>query len=185
MPDSKVLNEEEVARKLASFTPNPQLLLVARNPLPDKLRYKFDPVKEYLQEYCRPPDNRCPDGAFPKDCTHFVAHALNRGGVFVQLPSVDCQSGLCIKVDELAASFHASKAKYRNVMQLTSHAQTQEGDFCFIPDWFGLSKDHVMVLADKAKPTGAKVWGHTQNRCGEEVGFDGADCVYYRIVAAP
>lgn len=183
MSDSRVLNDSEAGRALANFAPKSDLVLVARNPLPDKLRYKFAPVRAYLDEYCGSPDNDCEDGAFPSDCTHFVCHGLNKAGVFVKLPSADCKSGLCIRVAELAASFHASKFKYKNVTQLSSHSETQTGDYCFIPSWFGLTKTHVMVLAEKAAPTGARVWAHTENRCALRVEFEGQDCVYYRITA--
>ena len=181
MIESKVLSPLEVSKLLASFTGNSDLLLIARSPLAEQLRYDLGPVKAYLRQYCASPDNDCPDGAFDDDCTHFVCHALNASGVFVKLPSASCKTALCIRVKELAASFHASADKYKNVRQLHSHAETATGDFCFIPAWFGLSVNHVMVLADKATPQGASVWSHTNNRCADKVDFKGEDCVYYRI----
>lgn len=38
-----------------------------------------------------------------------------------------------------------------------------------------------MLLASQATPTGATVYAHTNNRCGNFVSFEGAACVYYRI----
>lgn len=181
--ESKVLSPKEMSKILRS-SPQPvaaDLVLVARNPLPGKLRYTWAPVKTYLQAHCKPPTNQCPDDVFALDCTHFVCHALNKAGVFVKLPSADCASGLCVRVNDLAASFSESTSRYSNVKQLGSHSQTREGDFCFIPGWFGLSKEHAMVLADQASPAGAKVYAHTNPHCGENVSFEGEDCAYYRI----
>ncbi|ACA15975.1 hypothetical protein M446_1469 [Methylobacterium sp. 4-46] len=160
------------------------LVLVARNPLPERLRYSWPPVKAYLASNCSPPTNDCPDNVFSLDCTHFVAHALNKSGVFVKVPSADCASGLCIRVNDLAAAFHNSVEEYLNVTQIRSHQETREGDFCFIPSWFGLSKEHAMVLHSPATPRGARVYAHTNSRCGDYVSFEGQSCVYYRISAA-
>lgn len=183
---SRVLTPEEM-NKFLSSTPKPaaaDLVLVTRNPLPGKLRYASAPVKTYLQAHCNPPTNDCEDNVFDSDCTHFVCHALNKTGVFVKLPSADCTSGLCIRVNDLAASFSESTSRYSNVKQLSSHEETKEGDYCFIPTWFGLRKEHAMVLADKASAGGAKVYAHTNARCGEYVSFEGEDCAYYRIEEA-
>jgi hypothetical protein len=109
---------------------------------------------------------------------------MNKSGVFVKLPSADCASGLCTLVNDLAASFSASCSRYSNIKQLENHAGTREGDYCFIPSWFGLAKEHVMVLASTATPTGASVYAHTNSRCGEFVNFEGEDCIYYRIEEA-
>jgi hypothetical protein len=104
--------------------------------------------------------------------------------MFVKLPSADCASGLCIRVNDLAASFATSTGRYSNVKQLTSHGETRAGDFCFIPKWFGLRKEHAMVLAASATPNGAPVYAHTKPHCGEYVDFEGEDCIYYRIEEA-
>lgn len=183
---SKVLTPGEMDAILRS-SPAPlsaDLVLVARNPLPNQLRYVWSPVKAYLQEHCSPPTNDCDDNVFDSDCTHFICHALNKTGVFVKLPSADCDSGLCIRVNDLAASFSESSKRYSNVKQLSSHGETKEGDFCFIPTWFGLQKEHAMVLAAKASVGGAKVYAHTNPRCGEYVSFEGENCAYYRIEPA-
>jgi hypothetical protein len=137
-------------------------------------------VKRYLQDHCLPETNDCESNVFSSDCTHFVCHALNKTGVYVKLPSADCKSGLCIRVNDLAASFVSSTQRYTNVTQVADHAETREGDYCFIPGWFG-TRDHVMVLAATAMATGARVWGHTSPRCAQFASFEGQECVYYRI----
>lgn len=181
--ESRVLSIDEIEERRREFGMEAAvgLVLVARNPLKGKLKFDSSKSDAYLKEYCSLKDNDCPDSAFDLDCTHFVCHALNKIGVFVQLPSTSCQSGLCIRVNDLAESFLASTKRYSNVSVVDSHSKTKSGDYCFIPGWFGFSKNHVMVLADTAKPTGAKVYGHTNERCGEFVDFDGEDCIYYRI----
>ncbi|HYG34739.1 MAG TPA: hypothetical protein VEC99_08150 [Clostridia bacterium] len=186
MKEAPVLNRKAADDLLLrDISPLSELVLVARNPLADKLRYDWAPVKAYLKEHCKPATNNCPDNVFDLDCTHFVCHAMNKAGVFVKSPSASCTSGLCIRVNDLAASFAASVGKYANVVQIENHAETKEGDFCFIPSWFHLSKDHAMVLADTASALGARVYAHTAARCGDEVvSFDGQGCVYYRIVPA-
>lgn len=183
---SQVLNKQAALELLLNknFSLD-ELVLVSRNPLADKLRYSWSHVKAYLAEHCKPATNDCEDNVFDSDCTHFVCHALNKAGVFVKLPSETCRSGLCIRVNDLAASFAVSIGKYSNVIQIESHATTREGDFCFIPSWFHLSKDHVMVLSDTATESGAPVYAHSAPRCGNEiVSFDGQACIYYRIESA-
>lgn len=158
------------------------LILVARNPLSDgRLRYREAPLWEYLRGHCSPSTNDCPDNVFDNDCTHFVCHALNKAGVFVRVPSANCASGLCIRVNDLAESFHNSTTRYSNVHKLSGYAATRAGDFCFRPGWFHIDKDHVMVLAATATGTSARVYGHTNPRCGDEVPLPAADCTYYRI----
>ncbi|MDE9451507.1 hypothetical protein J3R80_13620 [Aliiroseovarius sp. Z3] len=181
--ESKVLSSSEIEERRRDFGMESAvgLVLVARSPVKDKLRYDTSKTNAYLTEYCGVKDNDCPDSAFDLDCTHFVCHALNKTGVFVQLPSTSCDSGLCIRVNDLAESFLASTKRYSNVSVVDSHSKTRSGDFCFIPGWFGLSKNHVMVLSDTASSTGAKVYGHTNERCGEFAEFEGEDCIYYRI----
>lgn len=181
--DARVLSASETAEALKSIGIDltSELVLVARSPLVGRLRYSWSPVKRYLQEHCRPATNDCTDNVFPLDCTHFVSHALNKSGVFVKNPSADCASGLCVRVNDLAASFASSVSRYSNMRQLRSHAETRQGDFCFIPSWFGLSKEHVMVLHSSATAQGAKVFAHSNARCGEFVDYEGAACVYYRI----
>lgn len=181
--ESRVLSvvEAEKVFRPVDVAADEGLILVARDPIPGRLRFAPRRFMEYLKQHCRPPTNDCADNVFLLDCTHFVCHALSRGGVFVKLPSVSCASAMCVRVNELAASFAAAVPAYGNVKHIGSHAETQSGDFCFIPKWFGLSKEHAMVLASTATPLGAKVFAHTNARCGDQVEFEGAECVYYRI----
>ena len=81
-------------------------------------------------------------------------------------------------------AFYNSASQFENVSQIGSHSSTRRGDYCFIPGWFSLSKTHVMLLGDRATSTGAKVYAHTNNRCGEFVNFEGKACVSYRITDA-
>lgn len=180
---SPVLSFEEMREVLNKFgSPRVNPTLVARQPLLGKLRYSFAPVRTYLENFCGVQDNDCPDSYFEKDCTHFVTHALNRGDVLVQDSSATCSRDLCIRVEDLAASFHNSVGRYSNVKQITSHSTTRAGDFCFLVDldWWP-DKDHAMVLAGKATSTGANVFGHSNERCGTRVSFNGIAAAYYRI----
>lgn len=179
---SKVLTREEMAEflelraKLVS-----DLKLVSRVAAPsNKLGFEYAKAKDYRINYCQA-DNKCPDSELDLDCTHFACHGLNSGGVFINDPTATCSSGLGIRVNDLAESFHNSVGKYSNVTQISSHSATREGDFCFIPGWFGLKKSHVMVLSETATSTGSKVWAHTNNRCANFVSYEGESCAYYRI----
>lgn len=183
---SRVLSFEEMREVLNKFgKPRLDPTLVARRPLPGKLRYSSAPVQTYLEQFCDVQGNDCPDGYFEKDCTHFMCHALNQGEVLVQQPSATCSLNLCIRVEDLAASFHNSVGRYSNVKQITSHSNTRAGDFCFLVDldWWP-DKDHAMVLAGKATSTGASVFGHSNERCGTRVPFNGMAAAYYRIEEA-
>ncbi len=147
---------------------------------PARLPFDWNKAKTYYSNYC-PGGNDCPDDEFPLDCTHFVSHGLSKSKIIVNLPSATCSHGVCIRVEELAAAFKNSVKKYSNVKEITDFSVTREGDFCFIVSWFGLSTDHVMVLADKLSPKSAKVWGHTNNRCASPVDISGQSIVVYRI----
>jgi hypothetical protein len=144
------------------------------------LPYDSTKVIAYAQRYCSG-GNDCPDAQFPLDCTHFMCHCLAATDVAVTNPSASCQKGLCIRVNDLAAAFDNATSHFGNVKRISSHAETRRGDFCFIPTWFGLSKEHVMLLASTANSSGAPVYAHTNNRCGTTVPFEGAGCAYYRI----
>jgi hypothetical protein len=149
-------------------------------PTAGTLPYSSTKVFGYAQSWCGG-GNDCPDGSFPLDCTHFMCHCLRATGISVTNPSAKCQKGLCIRVNDLAASFNNSVGKFTNVKKISLHSDTRRGDFCFIPSWFGLSKEHAMLLAGQATPSGATVYAHTNDRCGSMVSFEGAACVYYRI----
>lgn len=144
------------------------------------LPYKAAKVFDYARTYCRG-GNDCPDDTFANDCTHFLAHCLNATGVAITNASAKCAKGLAIRVNDLAAALSNSVAKFSNVTQIASHAGTLRGDYCFIPGWFGLTKTHGMLLSSTASSTGASVYAHTNDRCGETVLFEGEACVYYRI----
>lgn len=147
------------------------------------LPFDLSKALAYARTYCAA-GNDCSDNEFPLDCTHFMCHCLAAGGVRVSKPSAQCASSLCIRVNDLAAAISNSVSKYTNVKKIGNHAATREGDICFIPSWFGLSKEHAMLLADTATSNGAKVYAHTNNRCGHLVAFDSTECLYYRIESA-
>jgi hypothetical protein len=144
------------------------------------LAFDWSKAKQYYVQYCGY-GNDCPDGQFQLDCTHFVSHGLSKTQIIVNLPSVMCANGVCIRVAELAAAFKNSVDKYSNVIRIDDLSATQEGDFCFVVSWFGLSKDHAMVLAGAIDASGGKVYGHTNSRCGELVDLSGQTLVVYRI----
>lgn len=147
-----------------------------------RLSFDWATAKEYYSQYCpRGGGNDCPDGEFPLDCTHFVSHGLSKTKIIVNLPSVICTNGVCIQVAELSAAFKNSVVKYSNVKKVADLSGTKEGDFCFVVSWFGLSKDHAMVLADTITSTGGRVYGHTNTRCAEQVDLTGQSLVVYRV----
>lgn len=185
---------------LASSVITGDLIALLNDPAPERLRgLLLTPAKpvaptavlpfnsaaafSYASEYCRV-GNDCPDNTFDLDCTHFLCHCLNAGGVKVSKPAANCGSMLCIRVNDLAAALANTVGKYSNVTRITSHQATRRGDICFIPSWFPLSKEHAMLLAGPATPEGAMVYAHTNNRCGEMVKFEGAACAFYRIADA-
>lgn len=146
------------------------------------LAFDWLKAKTYYDEYCpNGGGNDCPDGEYPLDCTHFVSHGLSKSKIIVNLPSVTCTNGVCIRVAELAAAFKNSVAKYNNVKKVVDLSSTREGDFCFVVSWFGLSKDHAMVLADTISASVGKVYGHTNPRCAQPVDLTGQSLVVYRI----
>lgn len=156
------------------------LLIPSDGSSPTKLPFSWSKSKAYYTSYCSA-GNDCQDEEFPLDCTHFVCHGLSKSRILVNLPAVTCTNGVCVRVAELAAAFKNSSAKYSNLKRIANLADTREGDFCFVVSWFGLSKDHVMVLAEKMTATGGKVWGHTNSRCAQFVDLTGQSLVIYRI----
>lgn len=181
--ESKVLNEDILQYLIDSEIERLRTITFTATelaPLAGTLPYSLAKVFSYAQNHCRG-GNDCPDGSFPLDCTHFLCHCLAATNLAVTNPSAKCQKGLCIRVNDLAAAFNNAVGQFSNIKRISGHAQTRRGDFCFIPSWFGLSKEHGMLLAGTASATGAMVYSHTNNRCGEMVNFEGASCVYYRI----
>lgn len=149
---------------------------------PSRLPFNWEKAKEYYSAYCSVgAGNDCPDGEFPLDCTHFVAHGLSKSKIIVNLPTATCTNGVCIRVADLAAAFKNSTARYTNVKRIEDLSNTREGDFCFVVSWFGLSKNHAIVLADRISANGGSVYGHTNNRCGESVDLTDQTLVVYRI----
>ncbi len=146
------------------------------------LPFDWQRAKEYYTSYCaQGSGNDCPDGVFDLDCTHFVCHGLSKTQIIVNLPSVTCTNGVCIRVAELAAAFKNSVNKYSNVSRVSDLTQSREGDFCFVVSWFGLSKDHAMILADTITANGGRVYGHTNYRCRQKVDLSDQTIVVYRI----
>ncbi|MDX0177374.1 hypothetical protein [Sinorhizobium meliloti] len=181
----RIMSEKELSQVLSEeIGPLASDLLLIPQEGAEVSRLPFDWVKarEYYSEYCpRGGGNDCPDGEFALDCTHFVGHGLSKSKIIVNLPSATCTNGVCIRVAELAAAFKNSVAKYSNVKKISDLKETREGDFCFVTSWFGLSKDHVMVLAGTIYQSGGRVWGHTNPRCAEQVDLTGESLAVYRI----
>jgi hypothetical protein len=143
------------------------------------LRFSSQKLFAYAERYCGG-GNSCPDPDFDNDCTHFMCHAIKAAGLRVSRPTAVCKSGLCIRVGDLAVTFDSAAKLHPNVHKF-DYSQARRGDFCFVPKWFHLRKEHVMLLAGPLGPAGAPVFAHTNNRCGQPVDFDTKDCVYYRI----
>lgn len=181
--ESKVLNTDileflitEETKHLKSVTFTAHDLVTPSATLP----YSSAKVFAYAQAHCRG-GNDCPDGSFDLDCTHFLCHCLAATNVAVTNPSAKCQRGLCIRVNDLAAAFNNAVGQFSNIKRIATHAETRRGDFCFLPGWFGLRKEHAMLLAGTSNGQGASVYAHTNNRCGEFVPFNNEPTAYYRI----
>jgi hypothetical protein len=142
----------------------------------------------YAEKWCTE-GNDCPNGQYNDpnntDCTHFMAHILNAGSVKISGAGASCDSGLCVRVKEMAAWFSNASKDYQNVEQFDDWKKAKRGDLCFLKATvLGLSlgsKNHVMLLADKPTEAGAKVFAHQNNHCGEFTTFDVDKCVFYRI----
>jgi hypothetical protein len=146
------------------------------------LPFDWNSARVYYEQYCpKHGGNDCPDNEFDLDCTHFVSHGLSKSKIIVNLPSVTCTNGVCIRVAELAAAFENSTSKYSNVKRINDLNATRQGDFCFVVSWFGYATDHVMVLSGTIDQSGGPVWGHTNARCAGRVDLSGQSLVLYRI----
>ncbi|NIY96355.1 MAG: hypothetical protein HWE39_21705 [Oceanospirillaceae bacterium] len=167
--------ERELGERAATIS----LVPTSGSPGPT-LPLDWSAARAYYDEYCRN-GNNCSDGEFTLDCTHFVCHGLSSGGVKVENPTATCDSGYGIRVADLAAAFKNASDRYSNVSRVDSFGNTKAGDFCFVVSWFGLSKDHAMVAAERIDAKGGKVWGHTNARCGENASWAGETLVVYRI----
>ncbi|MDH2052719.1 hypothetical protein [Achromobacter marplatensis] len=158
------------------------LLIPRDGPSLPRLSFNLPAVMAYCSAYCaQSAGNDCPDGSFPLDCTHFVAHSLSKSKILVNLPTAVCANGVCVRVAELAAAFLNSTGSYTNVKRINELSDSRAGDFCFVVSWFGVAKDHVMILADTISGARGRVYGHTNNRCGELVDLTEQDLVIYRI----
>jgi hypothetical protein len=174
--------EVQLSKELGAQLASNLLLIPTDGSDVTALSFDWPTAKAYYAQYCpQGAGNDCPDGEFELDCTHFVSHGLSKTKIIVDQPTATCTNGVCIRVAELAAAFKNSVGKYSNVKKIADLAQTKEGDFCFVVSWFGLSKDHAMVLADKISEVGGKVYGHTNSRCGQMVDLTGQSLVVYRI----
>ncbi len=153
-----------------------------------KLQYNHKKALDYAKMWCFE-GNDCSSKQYRDanntDCTHFISHILKAGGVIVPgIQEAQCNSGLCIRVKDLAIWFSNATTKYSNVKKIENWKQAKMGDFCFQKTVFAgisFSKHHSVLLADIPKPNGANIFGHQSNRCGEFVEFNVEDCVYYRI----
>lgn len=143
------------------------------------LLYSPAKARDYAAKYCAA-GNDCPDGQFSgatghvvnTDCTHFISHALKAGGVIVPGDGVArCQSGLCYRVVDLEKWFADGLAKFGNLKRI-QWIEAKDGDFVFLEGFrwrdleFGIT--HVMMVAGPVSQDGSMVFGHSNERCGNE-----------------
>jgi len=149
---------------------------------PAILPFRSDGLWDYATHYA-PGGNDCPQGQLKSDCAHFQAHCMAAAGVRVAFPTAVCDSGLTIRVRDLAIAFDNASARYANVLKIRDYRQARRGDWCFLPRESndGNPHDHLMLLADAPQSHGARVYSHTNNRIGNFVPFDAENCLYYRI----
>jgi hypothetical protein len=154
-----------------------------------KLPYNSEKAFAYAAKFCSA-GNECTTGEYNSfsnpitllanptstDCTHFMSHVLQAGGVTVKGSKASCESGLAIRVVELKTWFRQAAKKYSNVREIASWEDAQKGDYCFLGD-----VDHVVLLASQPKSDRAGIYAHANNRCGDEVKFNLAICTFFRI----
>src|SRR5690242_20358461 len=153
-----------------------------------KAKLNLQDAFAYAQQFCGG-GNDCPSGQYNDDsntdCTHFMSHVLNAGGMAIPGTEISCAKGLCIRVKELAAFFSDAATQFSNMSKLAGPQDARRGDLCFQQQTIlGLNlgfKSHVMLLAGSPTANGAVIYGHENNRCGEMVTFDVDNCVYYRV----
>jgi hypothetical protein len=145
------------------------------------LVYDPGPAFAYASEWCHG-GNSC-DTEYPLDCTHFICHCLAAGGVKISNsdPGANCPAGLNVRVEYLAKAFENLVAQYRNVRRLGFDDLTAKGDYCILKNWTFPS--HATLLNARVDDTGksAQIYGHTNNRCGDDAPGSFIDAVYYRI----
>ena len=154
-------------------------------------------AKEYAIKWCSA-GNECSSGKggqfddeINSDCTHFMAHILDAGGVTVAgSPEASCAKGLSIRVIDLGKWFADAAEKNVNVRKLPDWQSAKAGDFCFLEHFrwreFSIAKSHAMLLSAPVTTNGAKVYSHSNQHCGEDYAyFNPAEAVFYRIDASP
>jgi Putative amidase domain len=161
---------------------------------------------KYADKWCSG-GNDCPDGQFRPpslsddfpfiafkntDCTHFIGHILNAGGVKITGTTTNCASGILKRAKDLVPWLEDADKKFDNVLKVEGWEKTRANDIAIeMRVEQGRSEPrHVMLLADKCSDldgkAGAKVYGHTNERCGKEfVEFDIKSAVFYRIESRP
>lgn len=144
----------------------------------------YDPSKafSYASEWCHG-GNSCGE-EYDLDCTHFMCHCLAFGGIAISNPDAgaNCPAGLNVRVEYLAAAFAQLVAQYDNVRGITFDDLTQRGDYGLMKNWVG-TPTHAFLLNDRVDNSGklAKIYGHSNNRCGEQAPGSFIDAQYYRI----
>lgn len=148
-------------------------------------RISYDPAAafEYAQQWCHSDENEC-GAQYDADCTHFMCHCLAAGGIRVSGPDAgsNCPAGLNIAVRFLVEAFEKMRVNCSNVLRIGFDEHTLRGDYGFLQNW--LRPYHAFLLNDSVNANGrsAKIFGHTNPRCGAEVADDGfVNGTYYRI----
>jgi hypothetical protein len=145
------------------------------------LPIRSDELRQYALRYS-PGGNDCSQGELRSDCAHFQAHCLAAGGIRVAYPTAVCDSGLTIRVRDLAIAFDNASMRYVNVKKIRDYREARRGDWCFLPREANVNPhDHLMLLAAAPEPNGARIYSHTNNRTGNFAPFDAESCLYYRI----
>ena len=150
------------------------------------LPIRSDELWQYAVRYS-PGGNDCPRGELKCGLRrHFQAHCLAAAGIRVAYPTAVCDSGLAIRVHDLAIAFDNASMRYINVKKIRDYRQARRGNWCFLPREANVNPhDHLMLLAAAPEPNGARVYSHTNNRTGDFVPFDAESCLYYRIEPTP
>lgn len=170
---------------------------------PKLLLVNWTKADAYRLKFCKG-DNDCPDRQYDGvsfaldapfvtynyDCAHFVGHVLNAGGVLVPGSEAksSCKSGVVKRASEFASWFAMAATKYVNVKQITRWQDTRVRDIAFERRMKegALMPFHVMMLASTATQNGARVFAHSNDRCGEfEVPFKVEDALFFRIEPSP
>ena len=114
-----------------------------------------------------------------------MSHCLAAGGIAIDKlkPEFRCPDGLCISAQVLAAALYNGAKSFSNITQLTGFRVSRRGDYGFFKRF--LAKNHSFLLNARVETTGrgAKIYGHSNNRCGERVASSSfRSGYYYRIV---